>query len=300
MAKTDKKNEEKSEKSEALTTVAPAGSLAQLVDNEYGEDTRAGLKELSAQEKSIPFLNLLQNNSPEVEDPQRRIEGARAGMFLNSVTKELIDGEKGLIIQPVHIDRIFVEWRDRDKGGGIVARHLYTSAEVQDAIDRNGGSHIATKENPLKHGENFLVDTRYLYSFILNATATEIEGYCVFAASKSKIKPTQDFVSAVDQMRGGPPLFAIRARMTSFTDKQKSSGKIFQNVRFRPCFEGKTLAECRIPGLANPAHTAQDLELLKRGKEFRLAIVGGKMQADFTTEGVDAEESEEATEKRHF
>ena len=284
----------------ALATVAPAGALAQPMENEYGEDTRAGLKDLSAQEKSIPFLNLLQNNSPEVEE--KTIPGAEAGMFLNSVTKELISGETGLLIQPVFVDRIFVEWGDRDKGDkGIYGRHLFTSPEVQEAIDQNKGQFFSTKENPLRIGEHLLVDTRYLYCHILDELAQEVIGYFVLGGAKSKVRPVQDFVSMIDQMRGGPPMYCIRARLTSFNDKQKKTGKLFKNLRFMPHVPGQTYAQTKLNGPKNPAgQQPWEKALYERGKAFQAAIKGGKMAADFDTEGFEPTEDEATTEKRHF
>lgn len=277
----------------ALATTAPAGALAQVDD--YGDDKGAGLSHLTASEKSIPFLNLLQNNSPEVEN--KTIEGAAGGMLLNSVTKELIDGEKGLLIQPVYCDRWIVEWKDRDKGaGGLVARHLFTSPEVQEAMDRNAGSLIGTKEKPVKNGENFLVDTRYLYCNILTEDGNEVDGYCLIAASKSKIKPTQNFVSAVDYIRGKPPLFAVRARLKVFLDTQKATGKRFYNLSFMPFVQGKSYQETLIPAKATDGSKHP---LLIAGRQFMDAITAGKLQADFNTESFESP-SEEAEEKRHF
>lgn len=302
MAKSDKSKDtvvaEAAKASEALAQTAPAGALAKATDSEYGDDAGLGTSHLSASEKSIPFLNLLQSNSPEVE--KQTVPGARAGMFLNSVTKELIPGNVGLVIQPVYCDRWIVEWKDRDKGGGLVGRHLYTSPEVQEAMDAHQGNLISTKENPVKIGENFLVDTRYLYANILTEDGEDVLGYFLLAASKSKIKPTQDFVTAIDILRVGearvrPPLFAARARLTAVTQIQKGSGKEFWNVRFMPFVAGKSYSECLIPGKLD----GQKHPLLVAGRKFYDGVTKGQLKADFETETFDAP-SEEAEEKRHF
>lgn len=293
MAKQDKSKETVVAETAAITKEAPAGALATAQVSEYGDDASLGTGHLTAAEKSIPFLNLLQSNSPEVE--KQSVPGARSGMFLNSVTKELIDGKKGLVIQPVYCDRWIVEWKDRDKGGGLVGRHLYTSPEVQDAERAHGGNLISTKENPVKIGENFLVDTRYLYANILTEEGDEVIGYFLLAASKSKIKPTQNFVTAIDILRGRPPLFAARARLTAVTEIQKGSGKEFWNVRFMPFVEGKSYADCLIPAKLN----GEKHPLLVAGRKFYDAITGGVLKADFDTQSFDAP-NEEAEEKRHF
>ncbi len=295
MAKNEKnKTGEGTMVSEAMIKEEPAGALAQFED--YGDDAGAGTKHLSAEEKSIPFLNLLQSNSPEVE--KQTVPGAKAGMFLNTVTKELIDGKKGLIIQPVYADRSIVEWKDRDKGGGLVGSHQPNSPEALEAKDAHGGNFFSTKENPVRRGENFMVDTRYLYCNILTDDGEEFAGaYFLLAASKSKIKPTQNFISSIDMLRGKPPLFAARAHLTSVVEIQKGSGKEFYNVRFMPYLPGKAWREVLIPG---KGPDGKKHPLLVAGRQFYDAITGGALKADFDTQAMDAEAAEAAEEKRHF
>lgn len=256
----------------------------------WGEYSGLGTGHLTAEEKSIPFLILLQSNNPEVE--KQTVPGAKAGMFLNSVTKELIPGNVGLIIQPVYADRSIVEWKDRDKGGGLVGRHSPTSPEALEAKDANGGSFIGTKERPVKRGENFMVDTRYLYANILTDDGEDFTGgYFILGASKSKIKPTQGYLTAIDMLRGKPPLFAARARLTSVVEIQKGSGKEYHNVRFMPFLEGKTHTDCLLP---------QGHPLLLAGFNFYKAVTGGTMKADFDKESFEGPADEAAEEKRHF
>lgn len=282
------------DKSTAMTKEAPA-ALVQVPTDEYGDERGLGTSHLAADEKSIPFLNLLQSNSPEVE--KQTVPGARAGMFLNSVTKELTPGNVGFVIQPVWHDRSIVEWKDRDKGGGLVGRHSPTSPEALEAKDSHGGNFISTKENPVKRGENFLVDTRYLYCNILTDDGQEFTGaYFLLAASKSKIKPTQDFVTAIDIIRGRPPLFAARARLTAVTQIQKGSGKEFWNIRFMPYVEGQTYQQTLIPG---KGPDGQKHPLLVAGRAFYDAITGGVLKADFDAQAMEAVD-EGVEEKRHF
>ena len=45
-------------------------------------------------------------------------------MIVNSVTKELYDGAKGINVIPVHYERQYVEWQDRGQSGNApVAIH---------------------------------------------------------------------------------------------------------------------------------------------------------------------------------
>ena len=95
--------------------------------HDYGEQAGAGYEGTTTDDFAIPYLNLLQAMSPEVAEDGSKLEGASAGMMVNSVTKELYDGKKGLVFVPCSTSHVFVEWRPRDSGGGIVARHLRNS-----------------------------------------------------------------------------------------------------------------------------------------------------------------------------
>src|SRR5687768_12785462 len=133
----------------AAEVVGSSELSTEVVDEwDYGEDANKGFKNLSRDEFSIPFYGLLQSNSEIVK--QNKIEGARGGMFLNTLTGQLFTK---LIVQPIFVERVFVEWAPRNSGKGICGRHKFDSAEVFDAIAANGGSSISTKEKPLKLGE---------------------------------------------------------------------------------------------------------------------------------------------------
>ena len=80
----------------------------------YG-DTGTGWEDTKPEDLSIPFLNVLQPNSPQVvkNDPV----DARAGMFYNTVTHELTDGTEGLVFLPCHkVGPKWVEWIPRSHG----------------------------------------------------------------------------------------------------------------------------------------------------------------------------------------
>jgi hypothetical protein len=56
------------------------------------------------------------------------MEGAMPGMVLNSVTNELYDGKKGLLVIPTAYIRQYIEWAPRGSGSGApIAIHTATS-----------------------------------------------------------------------------------------------------------------------------------------------------------------------------
>ena len=100
-----------------------AGALA---TNLFEADANAGSQNITQEDLALPFLKVLGQLSPEVNKQNSKfINGAEPGMIVNSVTKELHDGAKGINVIPVHYERQYVEWQDRGttSSGAPVAIH---------------------------------------------------------------------------------------------------------------------------------------------------------------------------------
>ena len=105
-----------------VTTKTNAGALA---TNLFEADAGAGSQNITQEDLALPFLKVLGQLSPEINKQNAKfIDGAEPGMIVNSVTKELYDGKKGIDIIPVHYERQYVEWQDRGQTGNApVAIH---------------------------------------------------------------------------------------------------------------------------------------------------------------------------------
>jgi len=99
-----------------------AGALS---TNLFEADANAGSQNMTQEDLALPFLKVLGQLSPEVNKQNAKfISGAEPGMIVNTVTKELYDGAKGINIIPVHYERQYVEWQDRGQSTGApVAIH---------------------------------------------------------------------------------------------------------------------------------------------------------------------------------
>lgn len=71
------------------------------------------------EEVAIPFLRVVQSNSPHATmgDPKFNTL-ARPGMFVDTVTDELFDGQKGVIITPLAFQIRYTEWWPRNNPVG--------------------------------------------------------------------------------------------------------------------------------------------------------------------------------------
>jgi len=226
----------------------------------------------------VPFISILQSNSPQVEEKDP--VGAEAGKLFNTVTKELYDE---VVVIPVHRESAFVEWIPRTKGGGFVAMHDPEGEVVQNAVKENNGSRVK-----LKLGENDLVETHYVYALVLDPAGSEVQGFAVIAFKSTAIKPYRELLTSLYMLKGKPPIFANRVRLQ--TTKQKNEKGTYYNYKISP------LRESYAASLINPA---EERSLLQEATAFRDQVLNGLARADFTQEraagtGVPAEDAENA------
>ena len=80
------------------------------LNNMFEADQAAGMQGMGQEDFAMPFLRILGMQSPEVNDRDAKyVEGAKAGMIFNTVTKQLYDGEAGVNINPCNNKREYVE-----------------------------------------------------------------------------------------------------------------------------------------------------------------------------------------------
>lgn len=93
-----------------------------LATMNFEEDSGAGFEAMDSSDMAIPFVSILQKLSPQCDKKEEKyIEGAEEGMFMNTVTNELFDGDKGITVVPCFYERVVIEWKP--KRGGISAIH---------------------------------------------------------------------------------------------------------------------------------------------------------------------------------
>ena len=104
------------------------------------EDASVGQESMTNEDYMIPRLQVLQTNSPQVNKSDGKyIEGAEVGDIMNSVTKDIYGGEKGVTVIPVNYSRKYIEWKPRDAGGGLVKDHG-TDSSILEMCEKPQGS----------------------------------------------------------------------------------------------------------------------------------------------------------------
>jgi len=67
----------------------------------FEADAKKGFENVDQESIALPILKLLQNGSAEAQRKHANyVEGADPGMFFNTVTRQLYDGEKGMHVIP--------------------------------------------------------------------------------------------------------------------------------------------------------------------------------------------------------
>lgn len=231
-------------KGKDVATVEEQNTALAVYD--YGDDASAGFEEMGRDDFAMPFLYILQSNSPIVE--QGIEEAARPGVLMNSISSELYPADKaknhdGLAIIVCHRDHVFVEWKPRDAGGGFVAQHAVDS----DVVARAKASSAKFGEFKTPEG-NELQETFYLYALIVKADGGW--DHIVIPFNSTKIKVYKQLMTRLNTLqvptanggRAKPPIFAHRLRLR--TERQENSKGAFFN--FSIGFDGDNAAAARL------------------------------------------------------
>lgn len=160
------------------TNLAPA-ELASMLDEDAGRGVSTNPNDVG-----IPFLYLLQDLSPQIlkRDP-KYVEGAEAGMFINSLSMETFDGDEGVYFVPCFYKSALVEWVPRKKGGGFVREYA-----VDDPIAKTVVYSDPEKPNlPFLPNGNNLIETRYYYGFQIKKDNTPEAAVISFSSSGLKV-----------------------------------------------------------------------------------------------------------------
>lgn len=251
-------------------------------------DSAEGFENQTADDLSIPFIQVLQDNSPPVKKKSDKyVEGAEAGMLYNTVTKEIFSGEEGLPFQVCHVDHCYLEWwpRDSEQGKGFVARHEVDSEVVREAIALNNGNKFG--KLPTEAGTE-LQETYSCWGIIPDPDGGEPDFAIVSFASK-KIRPYKDWNTIVSKFtvlnprtkkKQRPDRFAHLVRIKTVYKTDGKNDTDYYNVEIVPA-NGSVGASLQTPDTAN----------YQAAKAFRDAILSGAAKANFESQE-DGEDTE--------
>lgn len=191
------------------------------IDWSQFEDS-SGFEDVSRDDLGIPFLEIIQKGSPEVDEDhndhaQKKIDGAKVGCIFNTVTREILytPGEEGVIVQPCSYKKLYVEWHDRKEGGGIVASH--DDPKVLSRTKKN-----EKNEDVLENG-NVISTTAY---FFCNLITEEGPEHVMIAMRSTQLKKARNWLNMMmaNRMPGSrnpKPMFSRLYRLSTVQESNQ-------------------------------------------------------------------------------
>ena len=126
----------------------------------FEADAQAGFENVKTESLAPPILKLLQNGSAEAQKRnQNYVEGAEPGMFLNTVTKELYDADKGIEVIPCYYRLEYQEWADYGTGSGRPENIYPDSSDILDKTTKgpDGKDRLQNGNYILTVGQHFVI-----------------------------------------------------------------------------------------------------------------------------------------------
>lgn len=247
---------------------------------DYEAYAGAGFENQTSDDYAIPFLQILQALSPQIQEN----EALRQGMIINTVTGEVFEAKNGIAFVPATTNHCYVEWKPRDAGGGFVGIHEVQSELVRACI---AGQDFGVYKTP---DGNELLETFYVYGIavmddgstcqaVLSFSSTKIKKY---KAWQTKAKTIQ--IALPDGRRIPAPLFAHRYRLKTVSEKNTKG----QFYNWDITFDGENALACRL---------APSDPLFQEAVAVKALIDSGKARAAYESQapgsGDDTEQGSE-------
>lgn len=205
----------------------PKQDVAKRASTEVGDlqaqmqkDSGRGLSQ-DASDNLVPLLYVLQPLSPQViKKNPKYIQGAEAGdLWLRGMAEPIVkcdenDDESGLIFQPCHFYKEWVEWVPRKDGGGFVGRH----AEKPDEAVQKASDPEKPNRQSWKLGDNDLVETRYFAGLVHMPDGARVPYIIPFSSTGHSVAKGWMFQMNQKQLPNGggrPPMFGLLYRLTT-------------------------------------------------------------------------------------
>jgi len=134
----------------------------------FEADAAQGLENVKTENLALPILKLLQNGSGEAQKRnQNYVEGAEPGMFLNTVTKKVYDGAKGIEVVPCYYKLEYQEWADFGTGSGRPENIFDASSDILSKTTKDTGG-----KDRLENG-NYILTVGQHFVLIVDGEITE-------------------------------------------------------------------------------------------------------------------------------
>ncbi len=273
MSKQDKVVDLKKAKEEqvAKTEVAEAKASALAAMGgaiDFAADAGLGMEGADKDSYAIPFLQVLQGLSPQVET----VEGAKPGLLINTVSNKLY--VKAQFV-PVAFQRRFLRWVPRDQGGGFKGEMMPSTV---DELIASGKAVKNQDDGKLMFDGDQLKDTRIHYGLLLS----EEGGWerVILSMAGTQVKRSKRLMAQIGNLQ-----------------VKTAAGTMVTPPSFSHVYSVGSVREENDKGKwhsfdINLVGPVQDPALYAAAKEFNALIVSGKVVVQHRDEDAETEGSD--------
>lgn len=221
----------------------------------------AGLETTEGLSNTIPFIQIIQNGSPEIKKSHdqhqaRRIEGAEEGDLVFLPEKILFKGDEGVEVIPLAFRSLYTEWKPKSQGGGFIGTH---------ALD------VTSKSGYVREGNKEFLNGNELILTIYAAVHFIHEGErrpAVLSFTSTQLKKARNWSKMITSFRYKnapkvpPPIFACSYRITTKMEKNdqgewfgwhiETERVIEDNDLLEESFEAVQAAQSELPSPSAP------------------------------------------------
>lgn len=270
----------------ALATQSGGAVSTDVID--YSADAGKGMEKVDADSVAIPFLVVLQKNSPQCDpdDTAEYIKDAKPGMLFNTLTREIFDGKEGIKLVPCYYDRKFLRWTPREKGGGfkgeIPIAEVVKMREKGAIVEQDNRLYIPDAQGNVNPKEQDKVaDTRVHYVLLINERSGRVQPMVLSLAS-TQIKKSRQLNALLgdvqferpDGTKFNPATWANIVHMVTVPESNEKGS--WSGVKFEI------------------AGRVQDAAVYAAGRSFKELVSAGRANVNFdqaaAAQGADEEE----------
>jgi len=206
----------------AKNEVAVKQETALALASDFEQDAHSGFEGMGQEDFALPFLRLLTNTSPEVGE----LDGAMPGMVLNTVSNQLYDGKKGIMVIPCAYVRQYIEWAPRGSGSGAPISIYPATSDILSRTHREPGDN----KDYLDNG-NYIENTANHYVMVIDENGVPSPALIVMKSTQLKKSRKWNSMMQSVKMTGKnglftPPMYSQIYRLTT-TAESNDKGKWF-------------------------------------------------------------------------
>jgi hypothetical protein len=195
----------------------------------FRDDANKGFENVRQESLALPILKLLQNGSGEAQKKhQNYVQGAEPGMFLNTVTKKVYDGDQGINVIPCYHKTEYQEWAEFGTGSGRPENIYPADSDILSKTTKDGA------RDRLPNG-NYILNVHQNYVLIVGDDGSAESALISMSASQGKIAKkwlSLQMSQTMTDEKGvfTPASFAFAYKLTSVLNSGKGNQWYGYNV----------------------------------------------------------------------